>query len=262
MKVEGQKYLFGNCYEKITINEKKDGIVCRIKPSISGELLKGKDICGGFKEDFNNSKDDYEKVLKLIKYFLRYDKITMIRENKGDYRVKYRDSIEVIGNRKLLLSINSNPYAQEMLTLIKNKCLYDLENILFDILDKENVVSLSFYKTDCMSRIIVFDNGYFDKDFEYVRVPEEKYINIDYPKMMNENIQQIIIKLINYLLEQNKNHCSYFISGYMHIKIGNLHLSLSDKEPEKKIKDIICEHNFNLIENNQKKLKLGNRKRR
>lgn len=262
MKVEGQKYLFGNFFEKMTIEEKKDGIVCRVQPSISGKLVTGKDISGNFKEDFNNSKDDYERVLKLIKYFLRYNKITMLRENKYDYRVKNRNSIEVIGNRNLVLSINSNPYEQEMLKVIKDKCLYDLENILFDTLDKENVVSISFYKTDYYSRMHVFDNGYFDQDFDYINVPEEKCIIVDYTKMMNQGIKKIIIKLITKLLEEKKIDCSYCINGNSHIRFGKLHFSLMDQEIAKEIQDMIYEYNDNLCTSKQKELKLEYGKRR
>lgn len=263
MKIEGQKYLFGNCFERMTIEEKKDGIVCRVKPSISGKLLTGKNISGGFKEDFNNSKEDYERVLKLIKYFLRYNTITILCENKCDYRVNNRKSIEIIGNRRLVLSVNNNTYTQQILTVIKNKCLYDLENILFDTLDREKVVSISFYKAD-HCRIEVFDNYHCDRNFDIVRVPEEKCISIYYAEFMKENIHQIIIKLINNLLERSKNHCSCYTSGYMHVKIENLQLSfcLCGKEFEDEIKNIISKHNWDLPEFNQKQMKLKYGKRR
>lgn len=110
--------MFGNFFETMTIEEKKDGVVCRVKPSISGKLLTGKHMSGNFKEDLNNSKDDYEKVLKLVKYFLRYNQVTMLRENSYDYRVKDCSSIEIIGNRNLVLSVNNNPYEKEMINLI------------------------------------------------------------------------------------------------------------------------------------------------
>ena len=261
MKIEGQKYLFGNYYEKMTIEEKKDGIVCRVNPSIPGKLLTGKNISGNFKEDFSNSKDDYEKVLKLIKYFLRYNQVTMLRENKYDNRVKGRNSIEIIGNRNLVLSINSNPYEQEIFKVIKDKCLHDLENILFDTLDKENVVSISFYKTN-YSRIEIFDNSYFDQDFDYIYVPEEKCIIVDYPQMMKQGIKKVIVKLITKLLEEKKIDCSYYINGKRHIKFGKLHFSLMDQEIAKEIQYMIYEYNNNLCTSKQKELKLEYGKRR
>lgn len=262
MKIEGQKYLFGNYFEKMTVEEKKDGIVCRVKPSISGKLLTGKNISGNFKENFNNSRDDYEKVLKLIEYFLRYNQVTMLKQNSYDYRVNGRKSIEIIGNRNLVLSVNSNPYEQQMLNLIKNKTLYDLESTLFDTLDKENVVSITLYKGEC-SKIDVWNRTYLDADnFEFVEVPEEKCITVYYPEFMKQNIQKIVNKVINNLLEQNKVHCSYYISEYMHAKIGNLRLNLHPDMINDEIRNVIHKHNWGLLESNQKQMKLKYGKRR
>lgn len=134
---------------------------------------------------------------------------------------------------------------------------------MFDILDKENVVSITIHKAD-HSSIEVFDNYHCDMNFDIVRVPEEKCISIYYPEFMKENIQQMVIKIINNLLEQNKTHCFCNTCGYTHVKIGDLQLNLClvGEKFEKEIKDIISEHNWSLLEYKQKQMKLNYGKRR
>ena len=162
MKINGQKYLFSNWFDRLVIIDENDEITCRLKPSISGKLITGKNICGNFKDELNASKDDYEKVLKLVNYFLRYDKVTELREHYHDYRVNCKNSIEVKGNRQLLLAIDKNPYGPQILENIMNKHFYDIYQVLYDAINKEEVTGVYLYGHMEGSCIKVDNNGATD----------------------------------------------------------------------------------------------------
>lgn len=241
MKLSGKKHLNSNLYDKIVIKELENDIKISVSPDKrfkNAELIK---TSGSNISDAISKLDEKEKLIEIIKYFLRNNMICQISENDN------KIVITSTSNRKLILNLSS-------------KYL----DILNYIIEKYNSDRIQFIE-ECDVNKIYIRTAYFDgSPIKYVT--KTTSYGIFYEEMIDDEEEVLVLTL----MQKNKKLASFdeefideFIKKYIeeseeiktHIDYRDNNYSWTSISDLKTIVapfDIIRKYNINLLNHNYK----------
>lgn len=135
MKINGLKHLNSNWYNSIMIRNKNfSDIQIDIKASNVPETIKTKP---SFYEKIK-SLNEKEKINEIIRYFLNYNKIKSLDNNK--YLENYKkEFIAVTGSRELYLRIDKNKVDKEITQEIIKKYILDRNEFISNNINEKNI---------------------------------------------------------------------------------------------------------------------------
>ena len=239
MKLVGRQYLNKNNYDKLIIDQCKDEVEVKFTSTDKLSRIESKD----YFTDLLVGLSDEEKVIKIVKHFLRNSNINEII-NKT-YLPRYEGWFSVIkgmNNRLLALKLLDNDLSKKITKLIFDK--YKADRYKYYLENEVKYIGSSSYKRS-------YGN------YSILNTREEKLIENE-----KEFLKYLIESKLNYVNEACIRRLEYYSDILDHIDFGDylicgdLKIGIGSNLIYKELFKIIDEYNYELKKNKEENYQL------